>query len=457
MYQPEALIVRKIKEIPRIFVPVLFLVFSLLLGSCQVNARAGVTLENQASIGVNSIIRLHFSREMNHEVVESHFSIEPQIDGHFTWDGETLEFIPVRTLKPGEKYTISLSSGSTDINGSVMEKNYSWQVEIRPVSLVYLSPVTGGSELWRISTDGESTLQLTFTGGNVVKFSPSRDGERIAFSVKNHSSGEDLWLVDRDGKQMAQLISCDQDVCAEPSWSPDGTRIAFSRRSTQSQPENSSRERIWIVDVDTGDTSPLFPDTSIPGNQPSWSPEGSRIAFFNPLSDQVGIVELSSGSTWYLPATTGIVGNWSSDGERMFFTAEENTGNNLAVKIYEVDVFNQQYKLSALNEIHGEREYSVPAWSPDGKSVIFGERCIYCSPTAQIWLAENDGLQLTRITMDERYTNSSYHWDPGGSMVVFQRYQLGLSDARPEIVLWDRNSGGLTIIKQDAVQPAWLP
>jgi Tol biopolymer transport system component len=449
--------IREMKSLLRGLLLMSILVFPWLVVSCQSNPPPTVALESQTGLGARSTIRLHFSSGMDNDTAEAHFSIQPAIPGHFAWKGKTMEFHPSQPFSPGNHYDISLTKGSTAVNGAVIDKDFHWSIEIRPASLVYLSTVTTGSELWRIAADGSNTLQLTFTGGNVADFAPSWDGETIAFSLKNSLGGEDLWLVDRDGKQTRELVNCDQDVCAEPSWSPDSSKIAFSRRSTSTQPEIATTEQIWILDVSSGDVTQLFSDAAMSGNQPSWSPDGSRIAYFDTPSNQVGIVDLSSGQTWYLPATTGIIGNWSGDGSKLFFTTEENTGNNLVVDIYEADVFKQQYTLSSLNEIHGGREYNVPAWSPDGQAVIFGERCMYCSPTTQLWLAEKGGRQLTRITTDERFTNSAYQWDITGEKAVFQRYQLGSSTAIPEIVVWDRSSGELHVIAQGAVQPAWLP
>jgi Tol biopolymer transport system component len=444
------------KALPRVSLLIFLLVYTWLLGSCRKDSSPIVTLESQSNIGALSTIRLHFSTEMDHDAVESHFNIAPAVKGRFAWMGETMEFIPSHSFTPGLQYIISLSKGITALNGKVINEEFSWLVEIRSPSIVYLSPVSTKSELWRTTMGESHPLQLTFTGGNVIDFAASRDGETIAFSVKNPLGGEDLWLVDRDGRQMHELVNCNQDICAEPSWSPDAKKIAFDHRSGKPPSESAETGHIWIVDVSSGKVTPLIPDAGISGSQPSWSPDGSRIAYFDTLSNRVGIMDLSDGRTWYLPATTGIVGNWSNDGTRMFFTAEENTGNNLAIEIYEADIPDQQYALSTLNEIHGEREYSVPAWSPDGETAVFAERCIYCSPTAQLWLAKDGGQQLTRITTDERFNNSAYKWDPAGDKIVFQRYQLGSSTASPEIVMWEL-SGVLNVVARDAAQPAWLP
>lgn len=70
-----------------------------------------------------------------------------------------------------------------------------------------------------------------------------------------------LWVLDPDGSQR-RLIRDGTD----PSWSPHGRWVAFTRRG-----------QVWVVDTRSGRARRL---TRKGGERPAWSPDGRRIAFF---------------------------------------------------------------------------------------------------------------------------------------------------------------------------------
>ena len=71
---------------------------------------------------------------------------------------------------------------------------------------------------------------------------------------------------------MTQVTDYDADDY-EPTWSPDGSQIAFSsiNRGT------TTSDSIWIV-LATGGTPSLLTDDIGDDRQPAWSPDGSMIA-----------------------------------------------------------------------------------------------------------------------------------------------------------------------------------
>jgi Tol biopolymer transport system component len=106
------------------------------------------------------------------------------------------------------------------------------------------------------------------SGASNLAWSP--DGSKIAFM----RFADEVWLVDRDGSGLHRLVQA--ELVGAPKWSPESDRIAVS--IDENYPEEPSR--ILLVDVVTGTshglTSPEFGEGS---DSPSWSPDGSRIAY----------------------------------------------------------------------------------------------------------------------------------------------------------------------------------
>ena len=115
-------------------------------------------------------------------------------------------------------------------------------------------------------------------------FSP--DDRQIAFSG-THGGITDLYIVNADGSNLRQLTN-DEYADLQPSWSPDGTKIAFA--TDQSSESNLdilklSKWRIAVMDVANGQVTVLPGQDGLNLN-PQWSPNGSELAF---VSDRTGV------------------------------------------------------------------------------------------------------------------------------------------------------------------------
>ena len=99
----------------------------------------------------------------------------------------------------------------------------------------------------------------------------SPDGRKIAFA-SNRGVTRDLYVMDSDGNNVVRLTR-DNFYEARASWSPDGTKIAFSNFRIV-----VGNSEIYAMDAD-GDNEINLTKHKMHDVRPSWSPDGGKIAF----------------------------------------------------------------------------------------------------------------------------------------------------------------------------------
>ena len=140
---------------------------------------------------------------------------------------------------------------------------------------------------------------------------------------------------------------------ASPAWSPDGTRIAFSR-PPGSGPDTAFT--LWTMNSDGSDPRALGE-----GLGPSWSPDGTRIAFSMSPIDLGDLWVMNADGSGRRKLAGGSQRDWSPDGTRIASVAEAPGGGQPQLLVEHADGSGVTH-LAA-----GE----LPAWSPDGTRIAF--------------------------------------------------------------------------------------
>ena len=238
----------------------------------------------------------------------------------------------------------------------------------------------------------------------------------------------------------------------------DGARIAYSR--IEVGPGSSAgmgKPRIWTVEMSSGLAAPLYHDETVSGSEPSWSPDGARLGFYDQGAGGIRILELKTGQESVLLTPLEQVGSWSSDGKQMLYGFPRTVNDILAGSANLVDFTSGDVKPALGEENQGQVDFGLPEWSPDGEWIAIGARTAGTGETRQLWLIHLDGSSRDEITSDAIYTYAAYHWDPWGSTLLFQRFPQGQSGGAPEVGVWQRSTGQMTVLAKNAALPKWLP
>jgi TolB protein len=242
-------------------------------------------------------------------------------------------------------------------------------------------------------------------------------GDHPAFSgLIVFDNFEDVWTIHADGSGLTRLTHASWPEF-DPSWSPDGSRIAF-RSERNGQPE------IWIMNADGSGRRRLTD-----GLSPAWSPDGSLIAF----SGKRGLSLIGPDGTGcrVLPHTEGgEYPSWSPDGSRIAFNSNL-TGDHL-MYIAQADGSNV-VDLSQVGE-----GWQVD-WSPDGRSILFTSHRDHPDNYTDIYVMTPDGSAVRRLTHDVGQTSA---WSPDGEHIVF---------SAPSLLIMDPDGGDVTPLPTSGV------
>ena len=216
----------------------------------------------------------------------------------------------------------------------------------------------GKKQLYVISADGGEAQQLTKVENDVSAFDWAPDSKRIAFSMtdpdpkalkdRKEKYGEysvvhadyqmaHLWAIEIPGGGAAaaepkRLTEGDKFSVGDFSWSPDGTRIAFS---AQKDPDliSSDTSDLYVLAVEGGAVKKIV-STPGPDTNPAWSPDGKKIAFetaagakyFFYSNVRIAMVAAEGGTPQILTEAfdedPGLIG-WGPNG--IYFAAEQKT------------------------------------------------------------------------------------------------------------------------------------
>lgn len=261
------------------------------------------------------------------------------------------------------------------------------------------------------------------------------DSGLLAF-VSSRGGYPAIYKARLDGSGMA-LVTAEISGIANPTWSPDGTQIAFQAYSK----ENG----LWDIFVINSDGTGLKNLTNSPSEEhdPAWSPDGTQIAFVSNLdrADRTAIYVIEADGSEPDRLSRNMINvsrpAWSPDGKRVAFSAASD-GNP---EIYIVKVDSQEVVRLTDNPAAD----TAPTWSPTSRKIAFASDR---DGSSEIYVMRVDGAGQTRVTNDADW-NSLPSWSPEGDWIAFVK--VAAAETQSGIYVIDEN--GTVTARLEGSQP----
>jgi dipeptidyl aminopeptidase/acylaminoacyl peptidase len=323
-------------------------------------------------------------------------------DAQISPDGSWVVFV---VSQPSEKiatrnaaiWLVSTAGGEPRkfTSGPGQDESPRWSPDGRKIAFLSDRAEAGKSQIYIISPAGGEAVQLTKTDSSVSEIRWSPDGRRIAYLMtdpptneeqKRSEAKDDAVVLDQTFKharlytvevesQKTQPVTPGAYTVWDYDWSPDGTQFVIMTTDTPKIDDSYIRRRIELISASGGSPTLLVPNQG-KMLRPTWSPDGSMIAYLagrddgrEPYAGGVFVVRASGGKprsvTETYPATFTHA-QWMPDNQNLLCTAIQNVYSHVLL----VSTSPEPSCLILTNE-HKAVLRSNPTLSRDGRRIAF--------------------------------------------------------------------------------------
>jgi TolB protein len=259
-------------------------------------------------------------------------------------------------------------------------KHYTGSLGFLGTSIVAVRRSDSGKAVVRVTPDGAGVSNITTSGK--INILPSLSKGRIYFT-SYRDNGPHLFLYERG---TVKSISARSGINTGGVLSPNGNLLA----ATLSYEGSSD---IYLLDPNTGDIRRRLTMNRGIDISPTWSPDGSQIAF---VSDREGTPQVwvmnADGSGQRRVTFLGRYNQspaWSPKGDQIAFTSRD---EKFVFDIFTIDPKDSS-KITRLTQNQGNNE--EPSWSPDGRHLVFSSTR---SGRAELYIMTSDGFTQRQLT-----------------------------------------------------------
>ncbi len=262
---------------------------------------------------------------------------------------------------------------------------------------------------------------------------PSPDGRWVVFPVAEvgydpAQDVSDLWIAPADGSAPPRRLTSNKGGESAPTWSPDGTRLAFTARR-----DADEAGQVYVLDMVRGGDAQRITNAPTSASAPRWSPDGRQVLFQAAMWPGATDEDTNRRIAAERRAAKSKVRIYETFPIRNFDVWNDDSTSHLWV----VDVDGNKRARSLLvgtklAALRGFALTSGAAWTPDGQAVLVAatehrDDTARAAVTSHLYQVAIAGGEPTRLTADAIDAGAP-DFSPDGRTVCFPA-----SDAAPAI------------------------